>query len=263
MKKYFVIGNPINHSLSPLLHNYWIKKNNINAEYFKKELNLNKLEEFVNDIRQEKISGANITIPFKKSIITYLDKLSPEAEKSQSVNTIAVKDNKLIGYNTDIFGFEQAIKKLNFSVKEKKVFILGAGGVVPSIILALKNMNASKINVSNRTKEKALDLKKRYEKIGVLNWGEIPEFDLIINATSLGLKNETINLDLSKVGHNKLFYDVIYNPSETNFLHTGKNLGNLSENGKLMFIYQALASFELWHGIVPDINEQTLALLNL
>ena len=262
MKKYFVIGNPINHSLSPLLHNYWIKKNNIKAEYFKKELTLNKLEEFVNDIRQEKISGANITIPFKKSIITYLDKLSPEAEKSQSVNTIAVKDNKLIGYNTDIFGFEQAIKKLNFSVKEKKVFILGAGGVVPSIILALKNMNASKINVSNRTKEKALDLKKRYEKIGVLNWGEIPEFDLIINATSLGLKNETMNLDLSKVGHNKLFYDVIYNPSETNFLHTGKNLGNLSENGKLMFIYQALASFELWHGIVPDINEQTLALLN-
>ena len=262
MKKYFVIGNPINHSLSPLLHNYWIKKNNINAEYFKKELTLNELEEFINDIRQEKISGANITIPFKKSIIPYLDILSPEAEKSQSVNTIALKDNKLIGYNTDIFGFEQAIKKLNFSVKEKKVFILGAGGVVPSIILALKNMNASKINVSNRTKEKALDLKKRYEKIGVLNWGEIPEFDLIINATSLGLKNETINLDLSKVGHNKLFYDVIYNPSETNFLHTGKNLGNLSENGKLMFIYQALASFELWHGIVPDINEQTLALLN-
>ena len=263
MKKYFVIGNPINHSLSPLLHNYWIKKNNIKAEYFKKELTLNKLEEFINDIRQEKISGANITIPFKKSIIPYLDILSPEAEKSQSVNTIALKDNKLIGYNTDIFGFEQAIKKLNFSVKEKKVFILGAGGVVPSIILALKNMNASKINVSNRTKEKALDLKKRYEKIGVLNWGEIPEFDLIINATSLGLKNETINLDLSKVGQNKLFYDVIYNPSETNFLHTGKNLGNLSENGKLMFIYQALASFELWHGILPNINEQTLDLLNL
>ena len=263
MKKYFVIGNPINHSLSPLLHNYWIKKNNINAEYFKKELNLNNLEEFVNDIRQEKISGANITIPFKKSIISYLDKLSPEAEISQSVNTIAVKDNKLIGYNTDIFGFEQALKKLNFSVQEKKVFILGAGGVVPSIILALKNMNVSMINVSNRTKEKALDLKKRYKKIGVLNWGEIPEFDLIINATSLGLKNETINLDLSKVGQNKLFYDVIYNPSETNFLQMGRNLGNLSENGKLMFIYQALASFELWHGIVPDINEQTLALFKL
>ena len=263
MKKYFVIGNPINHSLSPLLHNYWIKKNNINAEYFKKELNLNNLEEFVNDIRQEKISGANITIPFKKSIISYLDELSPEAEISQSVNTIAVKDNKLIGYNTDIFGFEQALKKLNFSVQEKKVFILGAGGVVPSIILALKNMNVSKINVSNRTKEKALDLKKRYKKIGVLNWGEIPEFDLIINATSLGLKNETINLDLSKVGQNKLFYDVIYNPSETNFLQMGRNLGNLSENGKLMFIYQALASFELWHGIVPDINEQTLALFKL
>ena len=124
-------------------------------------------------------------------------------------------------------------------------------------------MNTSKISVSNRTKEKALSLKDRFEKISVLNWGEIPEFDIIINATSLGLKNEIINLDLKNVGQNKIFYDVIYNPSETNFLNTGKKLGNLSENGKLMFIYQALASFELWHGIKPNIDEQTIELLNL
>ena len=263
MKKYFVIGNPISHSLSPKLHNYWIKKNNIKAEYLKKELTLIELGEFVNEIKQKKIAGANITVPFKKSIIPYLDKLSPDAEKTQSVNTITVEKNNLIGHNTDIFGFEQAFKKFNFSIEKKRVFILGAGGVVPSIILALNNMNTSKISVSNRTKEKALSLKDRFEKISVLNWGEIPEFDIIINATSLGLKNEIINLDLNNVGQNKIFYDVIYNPSETNFLNTGKKLGNLSENGKLMFIYQALASFELWHGIKPNIDEQTIELLNL
>ena len=263
MKKYFVIGNPISHSLSPKLHNYWIKKNNIKAEYLKKELTLIELGEFVNEIKQKKIAGANITVPFKKSIIPYLDKLSPDAEKTQSVNTITVEKNNLIGHNTDIFGFEQSFKKFNFSIEKKRVFILGAGGVVPSIILALNNMNTSKISVSNRTKEKALSLKDRFEKISVLNWGEIPEFDIIINATSLGLKNEIINLDLKNVGQNKIFYDVIYNPSETNFLNTGKKLGNLSENGKLMFIYQALASFELWHGIKPNIDEQTIELLNL
>ena len=109
------------------------------------------------------------------------------------------------------------IPKLNFKIEGKKVFILGAGGVVPSIIFALNKMNASIINLTNRTREKAEELKKQFGKINVLNWGEIPDFDLIINATSLGLKNELINIDLSKVGQNKLFYDVIYNPNETNF----------------------------------------------
>ena len=165
-------------------------------------------------------------------MIPFLDKLSFEAEKTQSVNTITFDQNKLVGHNTDIFGFKQAIQKLNFKIEGKKVFILGAGGVVPSIIFALNKMDASIINLTNRTREKAEELKKQFGKINVLNWGEIPDFDLIINATSLGLKNEQINIDLSKVGQNKLFYDVIYNPNETNFLKQAKNLGNLAENGK-------------------------------
>lgn len=263
MKKYFVIGNPIEHSLSPKLHNFWIKKKKINAKYFKKKLTLDKIENFINEIKKEEISGVNVTVPFKKSVIPFLDKLSFEAEKTQSVNTITFDQNKLVGHNTDIFGFKQAIQKLNFKIEGKKVFILGAGGVVPSIIFALNKMDASIINLTNRTREKAEKLKKQFGKINVLNWGEIPDFDLIINATSLGLKNEQINIDLSKVGQNKLFYDVIYNPNETNFLKQAKNLGNLAENGKLMFIYQALAAFELWHGTKPDITEETFNLLNL
>ncbi len=263
MKKYFVIGNPIEHSFSPKLHNFWNKLYNIKAEYFKKRLSHNEIEIFIEDLRQKKIFGANITVPFKKSVISYLDKLSAEAEKTQSVNTITLTHNKLIGYNTDIFGFEQAIKILNFNISGKKIFILGAGGVVPSIIFALNKMRASTIKISNRTKEKAEKLKDQFDNIDVLNWGEIPEFDLIINATSLGLNNENINLDFSKVNKNKLFYDLIYNPNETNFLKEGKKQGNLTENGKLMFIYQAQAAFNLWHGIKPDINKQTLELLNL
>ena len=103
MKKYFVIGNPIDHSFSPKLHNYWLKQNNINAIYEKIKLEKNEIESFVKDIKKQKISGCNVTVPFKKSVIPFLDKLSLEAEKTQSVNTIVFDDGSLIGYNTDIF----------------------------------------------------------------------------------------------------------------------------------------------------------------
>ena len=154
-----------------------------------------------------------------------------------------------------------AIKHLKFDVSKKKIFILGAGGVVPSIIFALEKMNVSQIFVSNRTRKKADDLKNQFNTLKVINWGNLPNFDIIINATSLGLNNEKINLDFSNVGEKKLFYDVIYNPSLTNFLKVGKKLGNRSENGKLMFVYQASESFKLWHGIEPEVNFETLKLL--
>ena len=262
MKKYFVIGNPIDHSLSPKLHNYWIKKNNLDAFYEKIKLEENDLQKFTSDIKQKKIAGANITVPFKKAIIPYLDKLTSEAKKTQSVNTIILDNEKLLGCNTDIFGFESAIKNLNYDISNKKIFILGAGGVVPSIIFALNKMKVSEITICNRTRQKAENLKYQFNNLKIVDWGEIPDFDLIINATSLGLNNEEINLNFSGIGRNKLFYDVIYNPIETNFLKEGKKLGNQSENGKLMFLYQALEAFNLWHGIKPEIDNKIIKLLD-
>ena len=261
MKKYFVIGNPIDHSLSPKLHNYWLKENNIDALYDKKKIDEKDLQTTILEVKEKKTGGINVTVPFKKSVIPYLDKLSPEAEQTQSVNTIVLTDDILVGHNTDISGFTKAIKDLNFNIEGKKIFILGAGGVVPSIIFALNKMNVSEIIISNRTRQKADDLKSQFKIINVIDWGNIPKFDMIINATSLGLNNEALNLNFSEVGDNKLFYDVIYNPSETNFLKEGKKLGNQSENGKLMFIYQASEAFKLWHGVEPKININILKLL--
>ena len=124
-------------------------------------------------------------------------------------------------------------------------------------------MGSSEILISNRTKEKAQKIKNTFNNIKLVNWGEIPDFDVIINATSLGLnQNDEINLDFTNVGKNKLFYDVIYNPSETKFLKVGKKLGNKCVNGKLMFIYQAFSAFKLWHGIEPSINDETMKLLD-
>ena len=264
MKKYLVIGNPIEHSLSPKLHNYWIKKNNINAIYDKKKLNENEIESLILKVKEKKINGINVTIPFKKTVIPYLDELSLEAEKTQSVNTIYLYNDKVIGHNTDISGFELGIKNSKFKkVEGKKILILGAGGVVPSIILALNRMKVSEIIISNRTKEKAENLKIFFKNIKIVEWGEVPEFDMIINATSVGLnKDDQINLDLSTVGKNKFFYDVIYNPKETNFLKIGKKISNKIENGKLMFIYQAFSAFKVWHEIEPQINPEVFKLLD-
>jgi shikimate dehydrogenase len=259
MKKYLVIGNPIEHSLSPKLHNHWIKQNNIDAVYEKKQLNESDIEGMIDKVRSGKIDGINVTIPFKKSVIPFLDQLTLIAKEAQSVNTIFKKDNKIVGDNTDIVGFEYGLKHINYDVKNKKVFILGAGGVVPSIILALEKLGVFKISLSNRTKEKAEELKKTYKDLEVINWGQCTDFDMIINATSLGLKNDDqIELDFSKIKSDKLFYDVIYNPSKTNFLLKGEELGNKIENGKMMFIYQAQLSFKIWHNILPKIDDKLL-----
>ncbi len=262
MKKYLVIGNPIDHSLSPKLHNYWIKHNNIQAIYERRKLENNDLKNIISEIKEGNLHGINVTVPFKQLIIPFLDELSKEATETNSVNTIYLNNGKVIGHNTDIAGFELSIRHMNYDVKNKKIFILGAGGVVPSIIYSLLKMEASKIIISNRTREKAEKLKDHFKKIDLVNWGELVEFDMIINATSIGLKKyDEINLDFSKVGSNKLFYEVIYNPPETDFLNKGKALGNKSVNGKMMFIYQAHQSFTIWHQQMPEIDEEIIRLI--
>jgi len=272
MKKYLVIGNPIEHSLSPKLHNHWIKENNIDAIYDKKLLNENGIQEVINEVKNEKINGINVTVPFKKSVIPFVDELTSVANKTQSVNTIFKKNNKIFGDNTDVGGFEQSLKHINYSVKNKKIFVLGAGGVTPSIILALTKLGAIEITLSNRTREKAENLKKKYSNLKVIDWGELPDFDIlrdfnmIINTTSLGLSkfDEKVKINYAiagsdkKPGSNKLFYDVIYNPNETNFLSTARGHGAQTENGKMMFIYQAQLAFKIWHNILPKVNNKLL-----
>jgi len=262
MKKYLVIGNPIEHSLSPILHNYWIKKNNIKATYDKIKINEEDIKNVILDLKQEKIHGLNVTVPFKNSTIPFLDDVTSVVEKTKSVNTIYKKDNKIIGHNTDVGGFERSLIETNYKVKNKKIFILGSGGVVGSIILALENLEAGQITLSNRTRKKAEKIKDINPKLNIVDWGKIPEFDIIINATSLGLKNnDEIKLNFENVGNNKLFYDVIYNQNITNFLKHGKKLGNEIKDGKMMFIYQAQLAFKTWHNILPKIENETIDLL--
>ena len=263
IKKFLVIGNQIEHSLSPTLHNHWIKKNNLKASYNKKLLQQNEIKKLILDIKNDKIHGINVTVPFKKLVIPFLDLLTEEAKVSQSVNTIYKDKNKIVGDNTDIEGFKAGLETTNQIITNKKALILGAGGVVSSIIIALKKMQTSKIYLSNRTNQKALEIKKLFPEIEIVEWGKVIDFDIIINATSVGLKEkDEINIDYEKISKNKFFYDVIYNPEETNFLQKAKRFGAKVENGKMMFIYQAQKAFFIWHNILPVVDDETINLLN-
>jgi shikimate dehydrogenase len=258
MKKYLVIGNPIEHSLSPKLHNYWLNKNKVDGNYKKKLLDEDKVGEFIK--LNQKISGINVTVPFKKTVINYCSELTELASTSQSVNTITLSNDKIIGDNTDVYGFEQSLRDLNFNGLNKTAYIIGAGGVVSSVVIALNKLGVKNIVISNRTKNKAETLAKEYNLV-VSDWGKIIDFDIIINCTSIGLKkNDSLDLDFPNV-KDKIFYDIIYKP-KTKFLLDAERLGNKIIDGKMMFLYQAQKSFEIWHGIKPEINDEVINLLN-
>ena len=193
-KKFGIIGNPIAHSLSPLLHNYWFEKYELDATYSIINVEENNLNEIVKKIRNKELSGINVTLPFKQKIVPYLDVLINDAEITSSVNTLYLDSkNFIVGENTDVFGLQAAYLKEVDNISKKKALVIGAGGVSPSVILSLQKSGLKNISVTNRTIEKCFFLKKKFNNLNIVNWSglkeKIQDFDIMINATSLGLKN--------------------------------------------------------------------------
>ena len=267
-KKFGIIGNPIKHSLSPILHEYWFKKYKINAEYSIIEATDKDLPEIVKKIKGNYYSGLNVTLPFKQKIINYVDKVVNDAELTGSVNTLLLDSSQaVIGENTDVFGLQAAyLKEIDNNLK-KRVLIIGAGGVSPSIILSFQKSGVQNISITNRTNEKCIFLKKKFNFLNILPWlkleNEIKNFDIIINATSLGLKDgEDFNFEFSDTKNNLIYIDTIYNPLETKTFKFLKQEGKKVFNGLDMFIYQGQKSFYLWNKINPEIDNGLIELLN-
>ena len=263
-KKYGIIGNPLSHSLSPLLHNFWFTKYNIKAKYTLIEIRADQIGEIVNKIKRKELQGINVTTPYKQAIIPFLDLVVNEAKEISSVNTIYLNDeNKIIGENTDIYGFDCSfVKKLkDEDLFKKKVLILGAGGVAPTIIHALLKTKTEKLFLSNRTTKKAEDVKKKYPFIEIIPWENIEnkskDMDVIINATTLGTKNgNDFDQRIKKFNANLIYYDVVYNPLETTMLKNFKEKKAKTFNGLEMFLYQGQKSFYLWNNIKPVVDEE-------
>ena len=261
-KKFGIIGRPLSHSLSPTLHNYWFKKYRISANYSLIEIELNEIERIIEKIRNNALQGINVTVPYKQAVIHFLDLRVGDAKKTLSVNTISLnKEGKVVGNNTDIYGFEQGFlnKLRNQNFEQNVVLVLGAGGVTASIIYALLNKKIEKIFVSNRTIEKAYEMRKKFPSIEILKWENIEtkakDFDIIINTTSLGLvEGNDFKQEFKTTKPNLVYYDIIYNPEETMMIKKFKKKNILTYNGLEMFIYQGQKSFSLWNKIDPEID---------
>ena len=269
MKRTFgIIGNPIKHSLSPVLHNYWFKKYAIDADYLIIEAEDKDLSEIIKKIKKGNYSGVNVTLPFKQKIINHIDKLVNDAELTGSVNTVLLDNDKtVIGENTDVYGLQAAYLKEIESSSNKKALIIGAGGVSPSVILSIKKSGLRNISITNRTNEKCIFLKKKFNFLNIIPWVdlkyEIKNFDIIINATSLGLKNgNDFNFNFSNTKKDAIYIDTIYNPLETKTFKYLKEEGRRVFNGLDMFIYQGQKSFYLWNKINPEIDDELVELLN-
>ena len=231
------------------------------------DINEKEIGNVLKKIRDKELSGINITLPYKQKVIPFIDQLVNDAKYTNSVNTIFLDNNdNLIGENTDVFGLQAAYFKEISNIDLKKALVIGAGGVSPSVILSLQKSKIKNITVINRTNEKSLFLKKRFPSLNVLEWSllsqEISKFDIIINATSLGLKGGSdFDFEFKNTKKDLIYIDTIYNPIETKTLKFLKDKTSKTFNGLNMFIYQGQKSFYLWNKINPEIDNKLIDLL--
>lgn len=261
---YGIIGYPVEHSLSPLMHNAAFRALGLDAEYKIFSVEPEGLRNFFLDLREEgsPIFGLNVTVPYKQAVIEYLDSLSPFAQKAQAVNTIVISpDRKLAGHNTDGAGFLAHLTELAFNVEGKRVAVLGAGGTTRAILAALCLLpeRPATIRLYNRTVSRAEalvnDLSRQFDT-GMIEIVGIPEdlnvelCDLLINATSVGMnRGDPLLINPDMLHPHMLVYDVIYSPLQTKLLKAAEEKGARTANGLGMLFYQGVLAFQHWAGI--------------
>ncbi len=264
---YGIIGFPLKHSLSPVMHNTAFDALEVDAVYEKFELQENELKDFFAGLRKKNspIFGLNVTIPYKEKVLEYLDSVTPLVERIQAVNTIVITNQrKLIGYNTDAPGFLAHLAELKVSLKEKNVAILGSGGTTRAILATMCMIpdRPNEITIYNRTASK---LKQLIDSLGQrvdlsivrvvdsLDDLRLEKSDILINTTSVGLDKKDESLINEELLHSDLFvYDIIYSPKETALLKMAKRKGAKVANGLGMLFYQGVLSFEHWANVLLE-----------
>lgn len=256
---YGLLGEKLSHSLSPEIHNELLKSMGKQGVYKLFEIDKDSLLDFVKAIKLLNVSGCNVTIPYKKEIIKYIDEISDEAKSIGAINTIYLKDNKLYGYNTDYFGFEYLIKKANINVKGKSAVILGNGGAAQAVLHYLLDNLISKIYIVTRDKNKMeVNLNNN---INIISYEELRYIsgDILINTTPVGMyPNINISpVEKEIVANFNSVIDLIYNPMETLFIKYANELKKNSISGLYMLIGQAVKAQEIWNDnkIKSDIIE--------
>lgn len=262
MKKWFaVIGDPIEHSMSPAMHNQWFTEENLDATYLPIHVLPEKLEDAIKSLKLLGASGWNVTIPHKTTIIPFLDELDVMAEKMGAVNTVVRQaDGKLKGYNTDGLGFVRSLEEaIGTTHRDGNVLLIGAGGAARGIAFALQHTGYRSITIANRTvanaeqictelgdQAKAVSLKEAEATLG--------DYDILIQTTPAGLKNGTLQLpfELDQLTTKAIVADIVYNPLMTPFLQVAEQRGATVVTGLGMFVHQGALAFNYWLGQFPN-----------
>ena len=263
-----VIGHPIKQSRSPDIHNAWLKQKDISGTYSAIDVPPEELEDFCALLKDSHLKGCNVTLPHKQAIMDYCEDIDDTARKIGAVNTIAVKDQKLYGTNTDAYGFIQNLKEAfpDIDFPSANAVVLGAGGAARAVLYGLKEEGTQNITLTNRTQEKAENLAADFSGIDVQPWEErqniLGDCTLLINTTSLGMHGKgALTLDVSQLPAAAIVYDLIYNPLQTDLLKNAAEKGCKTLHGLGMLVHQAAKSFELWFGETPVIEDSLLKAL--
>lgn len=260
-----VVGCPVSHSLSPDLHNYWLKKHNINGQYDAYDIKPEKLAEFIKTMGEKNMIGLNLTVPHKETIFPFLDDIDKNARKIGAVNTIVCRQGRLYGSNTDNYGFLANLKAKapEWRGNTGPVVIIGAGGAARAVIVSLLNEGVKEIRLVNRTRARAEKLKQLYQNpaLRVCDWQKrshsLSGAALLVNTTLLGMTGQpSLDMDLTGLPEGAIVYDIVYNPLETPLLKQARARGNPGVDGLGMLLYQAVPAFQAWFGQKVIVDEE-------
>jgi len=262
-----VIGHPINHSKSPIIHNYWIKKGDLEGSYEAIDIAPENLKTEIQRLVDEGYAGFNVTIPHKEAILELCDEVDGNSEVCGAVNTVVIEDGKLIGHNTDSFGFLTNIKTAqpDFDFEAGAAVVIGAGGAARAVVSGLIGHRIPEVILINRTKERAEKIAKEIglgtDLVEVVDWDERHDMlqwaNLVVNTSSLGMEGQPeLDLNLDKLSTDALVNDIVYSPLETQLLKAAKARGNPTVTGIGMLLHQARPSFYEWFGVMPNVDEE-------
>lgn len=255
-----VMGWPVSHSLSPVIHNAWFRQTGINGVYVPFPVKPEELEQAVRGMAAMGVAGVNLTIPHKEWVLPLCDEVDEAAKRIGAVNTVLFKEGKMHGFNTDAYGFWQNLEERARFVRKHVALVLGAGGAARAVVAALDAAGFGTIYVMNRTFAKAEQFKTLSPKVVPLEWNANPaqmkEVDLLVNTTSLGMKGEaSLEIDLSPLPSYAVVTDIVYTPLITPLLAQAQERGFQVVDGLGMLLYQAQKAFHIWFGQEPVVDD--------
>ena len=261
INKIAILGHPIKHTLSPKMHNYWLKELGISGRYEAINTPTKNFKKTIKKLCKEGYKGVNLTLPLKEEALKYLNKKDRIVDFIGATNVLIFsKQNIIEGKNTDVYGFKKSLIKLVKNKKRKTAIIIGSGGSARAVLCALIEMRYKKISIFNRTKKNAEKIRKDFIKkfssnlkIKIISKNlknlkrNLKETDLLVNATPIGMKNFSgLNISVEKLRTDSAVFDLVYNPLETKLIKDSKKRGIKNTNGLDMLMYQAQKSFYYW-----------------